>query len=241
MIDRDLLKRGANGGRKPEKAVRRSLEAGDSRVPAVAALPAALGRAKVGLPKPVSGEPLLLPRHLLVVGSFRHRKLRSTRLESLTFPRYHPGFPALSRRLIAAGFEITGRHTFTVLNWTPKPDSYSQQTVGFIKPMREASDAFTKEDWATRIADQKATADAGEYMFSLNRSIFSAANPETAQSPLQGHQPTTVVHSPAADHGSRLSLLCSALSAWPIHRAPDRLLADADRLTLSPGAGPLCS
>jgi hypothetical protein len=57
MIDRELLKRGANGGRKPHKAVLRNLEAGGGRVPVIAALPAALERGKVGLPKPVSGNP----------------------------------------------------------------------------------------------------------------------------------------------------------------------------------------
>jgi arsenite methyltransferase len=113
-----------------------------------------------------------------LVWNCRNQNLMDRTIEMLTGPYADAHVPrTLSRRLIAAGFEITGRHTFTVLNWNPDPDSYSQQTIGFVKPMMEASDAFTKEDWATWIADQKATADAGEYMFSLNRYIFSAARP----------------------------------------------------------------
>ena len=80
----------------------------------------------------------------------------------------------LSRRLIAAGFEITARQTHTVLNWTFDAESYSQQMAGFLKPMMQASNDFSDNDWETWIADQHATAKAGEYFFSLNRYIFSA-------------------------------------------------------------------
>jgi len=83
----------------------------------------------------------------------------------------------LSQHLITTGFKITGRHSYTVLNWEPNPDSYSVQVVGFIKPMMEASDEFSIEDWETWDADQKETALAGEYMFSLNRYIFNAVKP----------------------------------------------------------------
>ncbi len=83
----------------------------------------------------------------------------------------------LSRRLAAAGFEITGRRAFSVLNWEPDADSYSRQLVGFIKPMMEAADDFTENDWDTWDADQTATAEAGEYMFSLNRYIFIVVKP----------------------------------------------------------------
>ncbi len=38
----------------------------------------------------------------------------------------------------------------------------------------QSFDAVTSEDWETWIADQRATADAGEYLFSLNRYVFSA-------------------------------------------------------------------
>jgi hypothetical protein len=65
-----------------------------------------------------------------------------------------------------------------VLNWEPHPDSFSQLTaIGFIKPMMQSSDDFTDEDWIAWDEDQRATAEAGEYLFSLNRYIFCALKP----------------------------------------------------------------
>jgi len=83
----------------------------------------------------------------------------------------------LTRRLKAAGFRITERRSFSVLNWEIDPDTYAQQTAGFIKPMMAASDNFTEDDWMEWEADQRATSEAGEFMFSLNRYIFSASKP----------------------------------------------------------------
>jgi ubiquinone/menaquinone biosynthesis C-methylase UbiE len=83
----------------------------------------------------------------------------------------------LSRRLIAAGFQITNRRSFSVLNWEPGEDTYVKQLMGFIGPMMEASNDFTKDDWEAWSEDQKATAEAGEFMFSVNRYIFSAMKP----------------------------------------------------------------
>jgi ubiquinone/menaquinone biosynthesis C-methylase UbiE len=83
----------------------------------------------------------------------------------------------LSRRLVATGFQITDQCAFSVLNWEPDADCYSRQLVGFIKPMMEASDDFTESDWDAWDADQTAAAEAGEYMFSLNRYIFTAIKP----------------------------------------------------------------
>ena len=83
----------------------------------------------------------------------------------------------LSRRLIAAGFQITDRRTFSVLNWELGEDTYAQQIMGFLGPMMEASTDFTKDDWEAWRDDQKATAEAGEFMFSANRYVFSAMKP----------------------------------------------------------------
>lgn len=83
----------------------------------------------------------------------------------------------LSRRLIAAGFQITNRSTLSVLNWEPDEDTYAQQLLGFLGPMMEASNDFTKDDWEAWSEDQKTTAEAGEFMFSVNRYIFSAVKP----------------------------------------------------------------
>jgi hypothetical protein len=83
----------------------------------------------------------------------------------------------LSRRLVVAGFQITNRCSFSVLNWKPDEDTYAKQLMGFIGPMVEASEEFTKDDWEAWSDDQKATAEAGEFMFSVNRYIFSAVKP----------------------------------------------------------------
>jgi len=84
----------------------------------------------------------------------------------------------LSRRLTTAGFQITDRSTLSVLNWEPDEDTYARQLMGFLGPMMEASDDFTKDDWEAWSEDQKSTAEAGEFMFSVNRYIFSAMKPK---------------------------------------------------------------
>jgi ubiquinone/menaquinone biosynthesis C-methylase UbiE len=85
----------------------------------------------------------------------------------------------LSRRLTAAGFQITSRRSFSVINWEPGKNTYAKQLLGFIRQMMEASDDFTKDDWEAWSEDQKATAEAGEFMFSVNRYIFSAVKPNS--------------------------------------------------------------
>jgi len=43
----------------------------------------------------------------------------------------------------------------------------------------EASEDFTKDDWEAWSEDQKATDEAGEFLFSVNRYIFLAAKPNS--------------------------------------------------------------
>ena len=80
----------------------------------------------------------------------------------------------LRRRLEAAGFHVTGCDTLTVLNWTPGPDNYAALTTSFLESISATSEDFSETDWNAWVADQKAITEAGEYMFSLNRYIFSA-------------------------------------------------------------------
>jgi arsenite methyltransferase len=114
-----------------------------------------------------------------LVWNCRDQALMDRAVALLTSPYADAHVPrALSRRLVGAGFNITDRRTLTVLNWEPDPDSFSRLTaVGFIKPLMESSDDFTDQDWEAWDADQRATAKAGEYMFSLNRYIFCASKP----------------------------------------------------------------
>lgn len=81
----------------------------------------------------------------------------------------------LSRRLEAAGFRVTARDTLTVLNWTPGPDNYAALTTSFLESIAATSEDFSEADWNAWVTDQKTVTDAGEYMFSLNRYLFSAA------------------------------------------------------------------
>jgi len=113
-----------------------------------------------------------------LVWNCRNRELMVRVIEMMTGPYADPHVPrTLSQCLTTTGFKITGRHSYTVLNWEPNPDSYSVHLVGFIKPMMEASNEFTMEDWEAWDADQKETALAGQYMFSVNRYIFNAEKP----------------------------------------------------------------
>jgi len=113
-----------------------------------------------------------------LVWNCQNQDLMDRVIEMFTGPYADAHVPrTLSRRLVAAGFKMTDRRTHTVLNWQPDPESYSQQTVGFIKSMMRASDDFTDADWETWIADQQATAQAGDFLFSLNRYLFCATKP----------------------------------------------------------------
>jgi arsenite methyltransferase len=113
-----------------------------------------------------------------LVWNCRDQALMDRVIAMLTGPYADAHVPrTLSRRLAAAGFQITDRRAFSILNWEPDADSYSRQTTGFIKPMMEASNEFAENDWNAWDADQKATAEAGEYLFSLNRYIFCALKP----------------------------------------------------------------
>jgi len=113
-----------------------------------------------------------------LVWNCSNRALMDRTVSMLTAPYADCSVPrTLSRRLNGAGFEITDRRSFTVLNWEMDPDTYAQQTAGFIKSMMEDSDSFTNADWTEWAADQDAISAAGECLFSLNRYIFRAVKP----------------------------------------------------------------
>lgn len=83
----------------------------------------------------------------------------------------------LSRRLKAAGFSVTDRVAHTILNFEPDPDTYSQQMAGYVEPIMKKSQKFASgelEQWKQDLEDKAAR---GEYMFSINRMIFSATKP----------------------------------------------------------------
>ncbi len=83
----------------------------------------------------------------------------------------------LSRYLADTGFTLIDRQVFNITNWEPAEDNYAAQTVGFIGPMMAASEAFDAADWKAWLDGLKSTAEAGEYLFSLNRYMFTATKP----------------------------------------------------------------
>ncbi|MDU8927010.1 methyltransferase domain-containing protein, partial [Alisedimentitalea sp. MJ-SS2] len=110
-----------------------------------------------------------------LIWNCRNQDLMKRAIAMLTGPYADPSVPrTLSRRLRNAGFTVTKRRSFAVLNWEMDPETYAQQTAGFIKSMMAASNEFTEGDWVEWEADQRGTDEAGEFMFSLNRFIFSA-------------------------------------------------------------------
>lgn len=84
---------------------------------------------------------------------------------------------SLSSHLTAAGFTITGRHAYPILNWAPGEDAYSQQLLDHLEPMAEGVDGFDVADAQAWTADQKTMVEDGTYMFCLNRFVFCARKP----------------------------------------------------------------
>ena len=110
-----------------------------------------------------------------LVWNCRNRELMSRAITLYTTPYADASVPrTLSRRLEKSGFTITDRRSFVVLNWSAEPNTYAGQTTAFMESMMKASDDFTDADWSEWSKNQRDVADAGEFMFSLNRYVFSA-------------------------------------------------------------------
>jgi ubiquinone/menaquinone biosynthesis C-methylase UbiE len=78
----------------------------------------------------------------------------------------------LAPRLRAAGFEVTRREVFPILDTTGDERSYSAHQINHLGASATGVPAAVLEDWAAELQD---LARAGEYFFSLNRYIFLAA------------------------------------------------------------------
>lgn len=94
------------------------------------------------------------------------KELLARSIEELTSPYSSAHTPRkLSHQLKNAGFEISSRQSHTILNWDYSPDSFSRQLAGFIT---------NKDDKVNLDNDLSQLSDAGKYMFSMNRYVFSA-------------------------------------------------------------------
>jgi len=113
-----------------------------------------------------------------LVWNCRNQPLMDRVMQMYTTPYANPYTPrSLSRQIVEAGFTSLERHSFALLNWERYPDSYSQQTAEFVKQLMENSTNFTEEDWKEWDQDLRETEANGEYLFSLNRYLFTARKP----------------------------------------------------------------
>lgn len=113
-----------------------------------------------------------------LVWNCRDEKLLSRVLDVMITPYADAHVPrTLSRHLTTAGFEMTGRHTYPLVNWALEEGTYSQQILEHLGPMAADVDGFSADDVQAWFADQKSVAEAGDFMFSLNRYVFCATKP----------------------------------------------------------------
>jgi arsenite methyltransferase len=85
---------------------------------------------------------------------------------------------SLGRALENAGFVVGARDVHVIVNWQSDPNSFSGQTVSFIREFFRGSEEIAPAEidlWQDGI---DAAARDGTYFFSLNRYIFTAVKPE---------------------------------------------------------------
>ncbi len=95
-------------------------------------------------------------------------------VSELTSPYVSRNIPrTLSRQLESVGFELVERKAFPIVNWEFSDESYSGRVSSFL-PTREdgqQDQIDLRSMWRDEMAGM---ATKGEYLFSLNRYIFSA-------------------------------------------------------------------
>ena len=113
-----------------------------------------------------------------LVWNTRDADLMAKAVKLLISPYADPHLPrTLSRRLAAAGFTVTDRHSFPIVDWDRGPHSHVRQTIAFLERLAADAAWFTAEDWQAWTADQDAIVAAGDYLFSVNRYVFTATKP----------------------------------------------------------------
>jgi SAM-dependent methyltransferase len=91
--------------------------------------------------------------------------------EHLTHPRLPRTLAGLLRR---AGFDVTDRRVHAMFNGELTPDSFSAGLMETVAPFVPGRQGLTEADAAAWLADLRARADEGDYLFSLNRYLFLA-------------------------------------------------------------------
>lgn len=101
----------------------------------------------------------------------RHRRVMDAWEEHLA----HPHLPrSLPRLLRAAGFTVTAHRVVPLLNVTLSADGYSAGTMELIAAFVAGRAGLTRADADAWLADIRASADDGDYLFSMCRYVFLA-------------------------------------------------------------------
>lgn len=101
----------------------------------------------------------------------RHRRVMDAWEEHLA----HPHLPrSLPRLLRAAGFTVTAHRVVPLLNVTLSADGYSAGTMELIASFVAGRAGLTRADADAWLADIRARADEGDYLFSMCRYVFLA-------------------------------------------------------------------
>lgn len=113
-----------------------------------------------------------------LVWNCKDQALMKRVISAFTNDYANPHLPrTLSRLLIQAGFGELKRDSHPILNWDQNPNNYSQQLITSITPNESIATTQEMSDWKVWLTDQQETADTGDYMFSVNRYIFTAIKP----------------------------------------------------------------
>jgi arsenite methyltransferase len=101
----------------------------------------------------------------------RHRRVMDAWEEHLA----HPHLPrSLPRLLRAAGFAVTAHRVVPLLNVALSEESYSAGTMDLIASFVVGRAGLTRDDTAAWLADIRARAEEGDYLFSMCRYVFLA-------------------------------------------------------------------
>jgi SAM-dependent methyltransferase len=87
----------------------------------------------------------------------------------------HPRLPrTLAGRLRRAGFEVTGQRVVVLFNPQLHAQTFSANMMELVAEFVTGRQGLTADDAQAWLADLRARADEGDYLYSLNRYVFLA-------------------------------------------------------------------
>lgn len=100
-----------------------------------------------------------------------HRRVDAAWEEHLVHPRLPRTLAGLLRR---AGFRVTDQQVYVIFNPELTPDSFSAVHMHTVAGFVAGRHGLTEADADAWLADLRARADEGDYLFSMNRYLFQA-------------------------------------------------------------------